>query len=81
MNGFETDLRNKILVSTPTSFHDLRAPWPIMNGRREGDEGNGVEATTPFIYSQAMIKNATSQRTDPARAGAGSALRSFNWGK
>lgn len=59
MNGFETDLRNKILgfnshivlmtYSGPMADHERAAGIAA--------KVKGVEATTPFIYSQAMIKN------------------------
>lgn len=59
MNGFETDLRNKILgMNSHVLLMEYTGP---MKGHREvakkveaiGD----VMATTPFIYSQAMLKS------------------------
>ncbi|MDD5168531.1 MAG: lipoprotein-releasing ABC transporter permease subunit, partial [Syntrophales bacterium] len=59
MNGFETDLRNKILG---INSHIVLMAYngPMNNYKETADKIagiKGVEATTPFIYSQAMIKN------------------------
>jgi lipoprotein-releasing system permease protein len=59
MNGFETDLRNKILginshivlMQYSGAMKDYRG---VMDKIKEID---GVVASTPFIYSQAMLKN------------------------
>ncbi len=62
MNGFETDLRNKILgVNSHIVITDYRGG--MENYRQVMAEVatiKGVEASTPFIYSQAMLKNGTS---------------------
>jgi len=62
MNGFETDLRNKILgVNSHIVVTDYSGG--MQNYRQVmGDVATipGVEAATPFIYSQAMLKNGTS---------------------
>ncbi len=59
MNGFETDLRDKILgVNSHIVVTDYRGG--MQNYREvmaEIAEVPGVEASTPFIYSQAMLKN------------------------
>jgi lipoprotein-releasing system permease protein len=59
MNGFETDLRDKILgINSHIVLMVYNGP---MNNYRQVAEKiageKGIEATTPFIYSQAMIKN------------------------
>jgi lipoprotein-releasing system permease protein len=59
MNGFETDLRNKILGINSHIIlmqHDgaMRDHPQVM---REVAQIPGVVAATPFIYSQAMLKN------------------------
>lgn len=59
MNGFETDLRNKILGF---NSHIVLMTYngPMADHAKVAEKiatVKGVEATTPFIYSQAMIKN------------------------
>jgi len=59
MNGFETDLRNKILginshIVLMKHTGAMRDYQKVMN---EVSDVEGVVASTPFIYSQAMIKN------------------------
>ncbi len=60
MNGFEEDLRTKILgikahIELTT---DMTAPMKNYQQVREKIAGiEGVVASTPFIYSQAMIRN------------------------
>jgi len=61
MNGFETDLRNKILgVNSHIVVTDYSGG---MHNYRQvmGDVAAipGVEAATPFIYSQAMLRKGT----------------------
>jgi len=62
MNGFETDLRNKILgVNSHIVVTDYRGG--MQNYRQVMGEIvaiPGVEAATPFIYSQAMLKSGSS---------------------
>ena len=58
MNGFETDLRNKILginshVLVMEYSGSMRNHPKVM---REVAQVPGVVASTPFIYSQAMLK-------------------------
>jgi lipoprotein-releasing system permease protein len=62
MNGFETDLRNKILginshIILMQYSGAMRDPQRVM---REVVQVPGVVAATPFIYSQAMLKNGSS---------------------
>ncbi len=62
MNGFETDLREKILgVNSHVVVTDYSG---AMQNYRQAMEVvstvPGVEASTPFIYSQAMLKNKNS---------------------
>jgi lipoprotein-releasing system permease protein len=62
MNGFETDLRNKILgINSHIILMEysgaMRNHPRVM---REVAQVPGVVATTPFIYSQAMLKNGSS---------------------
>jgi lipoprotein-releasing system permease protein len=59
MNGFETDLRNKILgINSHIILMEysgaMRNHPKVM---REIAQVPGVVASTPFIYSQAMLKN------------------------
>ena len=59
MNGFETDLRNKILginshIVLMKHTGAMRDYQKVMN---EISDVEGVVASTPFIYSQAMLKN------------------------
>ncbi len=59
MNGFETDLRNKILginshVVLMQYTGAMRNYQTVMN---EIEHVEGVVASTPFIYSQAMLRN------------------------
>jgi lipoprotein-releasing system permease protein len=62
MNGFETDLRNKILgINSHIILMEysgaMRNHPRVM---REVAQVPGVVAATPFIYSQAMLKNGNS---------------------
>jgi len=59
MNGFETDLRNKILgINSHIVLMVYNGPMNDYAQVSEKIAGiKGVEATTPFIYSQAMIKS------------------------
>jgi lipoprotein-releasing system permease protein len=59
MNGFETDLRNKILgVNSHIVLMEYTGPMKnyqqVMNKITDVD---GVVASTPFIYGQTMLKN------------------------
>jgi lipoprotein-releasing system permease protein len=59
MNGFETDLRNKILGINSHAVI-MQYTGPMQNYRTVQEAVNstpGVVASTPFIYSQAMLKN------------------------
>jgi len=61
MNGFETDLRSKILginshVVVLEHGSGMRQHASVM---KEVAQVPGVVAATPFIYSQAMLKNGT----------------------
>jgi len=62
MNGFETDLRNKILGINShvvlMEYHGMMKNYPQVMG--EVQEVPGVVATTPFIYNQAMLKSENS---------------------
>ncbi|MDQ5984393.1 MAG: Lipoprotein-releasing system transmembrane protein LolE [Syntrophus sp. SKADARSKE-3] len=59
MNGFETDLRNKILgINSHVVLMSYSGPMEDYTRIAEKIAAvPGVEATTPFIYSQVMIKN------------------------
>jgi lipoprotein-releasing system permease protein len=60
MNGFEADLRTKILgiKSHIELTTDIAGPMKDYEKVRERIAGTeGVVASTPFIYSQAMIRN------------------------
>lgn len=60
MNGFETDLRTKILgiKSHIELTTDITGPMKDFEKVRERIAGlEGVVASTPFIYSQAMIRS------------------------
>ena len=60
MNGFETDLRTKILgiKSHIELTTDMTGPMKDYEKVRERIAGTpGVVASTPFIYSEAMIRN------------------------
>jgi len=60
MNGFEEDLRTKILgiKSHIEVTTDMTGPMKDYQQVREKIAGiEGVVATTPFIYSQAMLRN------------------------
>jgi len=60
MNGFEEDLRTKILgiKSHIELTTDMTGPMKNYREVREKISGmEGVVASTPFIYSQAMIRN------------------------
>ncbi len=60
MNGFETDLRTKILgiKSHIELTTDIAGPMKDYEKVRERIAGTqGVVASTPFIYSQAMIRS------------------------
>jgi lipoprotein-releasing system permease protein len=59
MNGFETDLRNKILginshVVLMQYSGAMKDYQKVMN---EVEQVEGVVASTPFIFSQAMLRN------------------------
>jgi lipoprotein-releasing system permease protein len=59
MNGFETDLRNKILginshVVLMQYTGAMKDYQKVMN---EVEQVEGVVASTPFIFSQAMLRN------------------------
>jgi len=59
MNGFETDLRNKILgINSHVVLMQYTGPMKdyqkVMN---EVEQVEGVVASTPFIFSQAMLRN------------------------
>jgi lipoprotein-releasing system permease protein len=59
MNGFETDLRNKILginshVVLMQYTGAMKDYQKVMN---EVEQVKGVVASTPFIFSQAMLRN------------------------
>ncbi|NPU85470.1 MAG: lipoprotein-releasing ABC transporter permease subunit [Syntrophaceae bacterium] len=59
MNGFESDLRNKILGINSHAVI-MQYTGPMRNYRTVQEAVNstpGVVASTPFIYSQAMLKN------------------------
>jgi len=58
MNGFETDLRNKILgFNSHVLLMDYNGPMSRQNDvARRIAAVKDVEATTPFIHTQAMIK-------------------------
>ncbi|MCX5838066.1 MAG: lipoprotein-releasing ABC transporter permease subunit [Deltaproteobacteria bacterium] len=62
MNGFETDLRNKILGINShiilMEYSGAMQNHPRV--MREVAQVPGVIAATPFIYSQAMLKNGSS---------------------
>ena len=62
MNGFETDLRNKILGINShiilMEYSGAMRNYPRV--MREVAQVPGVVAATPFIYSQAMLKNGSS---------------------
>ena len=60
MNGFEEDLRTKILgikshIELTTDIIGPMKNYQIVRENIAGTEG--IIATTPFIYSQAMIRN------------------------
>jgi len=59
MNGFETDLRNKILgMNSHILLMEYAGPMKNFDQVAEKVEKIGdVAATTPFIYSQAMLKS------------------------
>ncbi len=59
MNGFETDLRNKILgINSHAVLMKYTGPMGNYRAVQEAvDSTPGVVASTPFIYSQAMLKN------------------------
>lgn len=62
MNGFETDLRNKILgINSHVILMDYTgAMRDYPRVMQEVVQAPGVVAATPFIYSQAMLKNGNS---------------------
>ena len=62
MNGFETDLRNKILgINSHVILMQYTGPMKDYSRvMGEVSQVHGVVAATPFIYSQAMIKNRNS---------------------
>jgi len=60
MNGFEEDLRTKILgirshIEVTTNMTGPMKNYPAV--REEIDKTPGVVASTPFIYTQAMIRS------------------------
>lgn len=60
MNGFEEDLRNKILgirshIEVTTSLYGPMKNYQAV--RAEIDKTPGVVASTPFIYTEAMMRN------------------------
>ncbi|ABC78131.1 lipoprotein-releasing ABC transporter permease subunit [Syntrophus aciditrophicus] len=59
MNGFETDLRNKILgINSHIVLMEYQGMMKnYVQVMQEVKEVPGVVATTPFIYSQAMLKS------------------------
>ncbi len=59
MNGFETELRNKILgINSHIVLMEYTGPVrDYEKVRREVDSVKGVIASTPFIYSQVMLKS------------------------
>ncbi len=61
MNGFENDLRNKILgINAHIVIMEYSGVMRNYDkASREIASVKGVKATTPFIYSQAMLKNAS----------------------
>ncbi|MDO9584868.1 MAG: lipoprotein-releasing ABC transporter permease subunit [Syntrophales bacterium] len=62
MNGFETDLRNKILgINSHVVLMEYGGPLrDYERAMQETGKIKGVVATTPFIYSQAMLKKGES---------------------
>jgi len=62
MNGFETDLRDKILGINShivlMEYQGVMKNYPEV--KRQVQAVPGVVATTPFIYSQAMLKSENS---------------------
>ena len=59
MNGFETDLRNKILgVSSHIVLMKYQGKMnDYAHVKEKIDRVDGVVASTPFVYGQAMLKN------------------------
>ncbi|MCK9392364.1 MAG: lipoprotein-releasing ABC transporter permease subunit [Syntrophales bacterium] len=59
MNGFETDLRNKILgMNSHVLLMEYTGPMKDYDKLAKNVEGfKDVVASTPFIYSQAMLKS------------------------
>ena len=62
MNGFETDLRNKILgINSHVVLMGYGGPLKdYEKAMQEAGKVKGVVAATPFIYSQAMLKKGES---------------------
>jgi len=62
MNGFETDLRNKILgINSHVVLMEYGGPLrDYKRAMQEAGKVKGVVAATPFIYSQAMLKKGES---------------------
>jgi lipoprotein-releasing system permease protein len=62
MNGFETDLRNKILgINSHIVLMEYSGPMKQhAQVIRDIENVPGVVAATPFIYSQAMVKSGNS---------------------
>ena len=84
MNGFETDLRNKILGINShvilMEYTGAMQNYPRV--MKEVAEVPGVVAATPFIYSQAMLKNGNNVTGIVLRGLATeSALKVINLGK
>jgi len=59
MNGFETDLRNKILgINSHVVLMEYNGPMKqYSHVIKDIESVPGVVAATPFIYSQAMVKS------------------------
>jgi len=61
MNGFERELRSRILAVTShaelTGTSGPLADWPALAARARGQ--SGVQAAVPYIESQAMLANGT----------------------
>jgi lipoprotein-releasing system permease protein len=62
MNGFETDLRNKILgINSHIVLMEYNgAMQNYQKVMKDSSQVQGVVAATPFIYSQAMLKSGSS---------------------
>ena len=62
MEGFEIDLRDKILAQTLTSLHQITmaALMVLMNPLAKLDQFSNIEAAAPFVYLEMMIKSSQS---------------------